>query len=72
MSDEPGRSNRSWTTDDDVELGVVTEPRRRGEVQLCVIPAPGHQLTWVPAAEARRFAMAVLAAAADAEEHDHR
>lgn len=65
---EPGRFHESWTTPNDVELGVVAEPRRPGEVSIQVIT--DDHIAWVPAAEARRFAMALLAGAREAEGAD--
>ena len=71
MSSDPGRFCESWTTSNGVELGAVAEPRRAGEVAISVTPDTDISAhAWVPAADARRFAMALLAGAREAEGTD--
>lgn len=70
-----GEMSRIWDTETGVQIGVGTMRRRRGEVTLGAGDAVGNHLGergWVflPVAEARRLAQALLVAARDAEDYE--
>lgn len=55
-------------TPSDAQLGVNTEPRRRGEVALSVIGEHRSGFAWVTPTEAREFAWNILRACNEAED----